>query len=528
MRSRSGRRPTATLDRRLSGLAERVYDIAYSPDGKWMATASGDPGIFGVAKLWSAEPGGGGKPVRDLVETQDVVFSVAFSPDSKKIATAGADRTIRVFEVETGKLLVQIEDHADWIFAVAFSPDGKRLASASRDKTCKVFDVEKKESLVTFPGHAQPVYTVSFTPDGKGVATGGEDNRIRIWNPDNDGKQIREIGGFGGTVFKLRYSPDGKTLARLQRRQDGPRLRGQRVLAAQAARTPGLDLLPGDLPGRQDRRLGELGRRGPALEPRRRQAAPQLHRRAGLQAGGDHEGRGPMIGSRTRPEPRVEVDEDGRPFTRNTRNTRPWNRRDTHQVIFSLLSSVVFRVAIAIVSRGCESLLSRPCRRREGAAFADRSRTLPADDRREPAWPGIGQACPVDRSPAVSGRPSASVPEWASSPDRSAAEPRRIDARPTHGLIAPPLDPRTSLAKPEPRRRSAKGPGSPELGGATRESDPPTKSPRIRNVRVGRQARPTARMTIAGLAEPSRTGSIEVNLARLRGSQRRERSRSSR
>ena len=63
-----------------------------------------------------------------------------------------------------------------------------------------------------FPGHAQPVYTVSFTPDGKGVATGGEDNRIRIWNPDNDGKSIREIGGFGGTVFKLRYSPDGKNL----------------------------------------------------------------------------------------------------------------------------------------------------------------------------------------------------------------------------------------------------------------------------------------------------------------------------
>jgi dipeptidyl aminopeptidase/acylaminoacyl peptidase len=200
------------LDRRLTGVAERVYDIAYSPDGKWLATASGDPGVYGVARLWIAEPGGGGKPVRELAETQDVVFAVAFSPDSKKIATAGADRAIRVFEVDTGKLLTQIEDHADWIFGIAFSPDGKRLASASRDKTSKVFDLEKKESVATFPGHAQPVYTVSFTPDGKGVATGGEDNRIRIWNPDNDGKAIREIGGFGGSVFKLRYSPDGKNL----------------------------------------------------------------------------------------------------------------------------------------------------------------------------------------------------------------------------------------------------------------------------------------------------------------------------
>jgi mono/diheme cytochrome c family protein len=200
------------LDRRLGGLAERTYDIAYSPDGKWLATASGDPGIYGTARLWIAEPGGGGKPVRDLVETQDVVFAVAFSPDSKKIATAGADRTIRVFAVDTGKMLAQIEDHADWIFGIAFSPDGKRLASASRDKTSKVFDLDKKESLVTFPAHAQPVYTVSFQPDGKGIATGGEDNRVRIWSPDSEGKPIRELGGFGGAVFKLRYSPNGQNL----------------------------------------------------------------------------------------------------------------------------------------------------------------------------------------------------------------------------------------------------------------------------------------------------------------------------
>ncbi len=201
-----------SLGPRLGGLAERTYDIAYSPDGKWLATASGDPGIYGVARLWSAETGIGAKPVRELVETQDVVFSVAFSPDSKRLATAGADRAIRIYDVETGKLLFQVEDHADWIFAVAFSPDGKRLASASRDKTCKVFDVEKKESLVTFPGHAQPVYTIAFAPDGKSVASGGEDNAIRFWNPDADGRQVRQVGGFGGTVFRLGFSPDGQTL----------------------------------------------------------------------------------------------------------------------------------------------------------------------------------------------------------------------------------------------------------------------------------------------------------------------------
>ena len=274
-----------TLDRRLQGLSERIYDIAYSADGKWLATASGDPGQYGLARLWAAEPAGDGKPVRDLAESQDVVFAVAFSPDGKKLATAGADRIVRVFEIETGKLLAQIEDHADWIFDIAFSPDGKKLATASRDKTSKVFDVEKKESLVTFTGHGQPVYTVAFTPDGKAVTTGGEDNLIRVWTIDGEAKQVREIGGFGGTVFKLRYSPDGKILAACSGDKSVRHLQGrQRRRGPHAPGPQRLGLLAGDLARRQDPRLGKLGRRGPPLEPGRRQAAADHPRRPGLQA----------------------------------------------------------------------------------------------------------------------------------------------------------------------------------------------------------------------------------------------------
>ena len=194
------------------GLAERVYDVAFSADGKWLATASGDPGQFGVATLWKVGPGGAIERERDLVETTDCVFAVAFSPDSTLLAAAGADRAIRIWEVATAKLQATIEDHADWIFDVAFSPDGKQLVSASRDKTCKVFDVVKKEAIVTFPGHAQTVYTVAFSPDGKSIASGGEDNLIRLWDPANDAKAIRAMSGFGGPVFKLQFTPDGKEL----------------------------------------------------------------------------------------------------------------------------------------------------------------------------------------------------------------------------------------------------------------------------------------------------------------------------
>jgi WD40 repeat protein len=208
----SWKREDGLLAHRMPGLAERVYDIATSADGKYLATASGDPGQYGVVKLWLAEPGGGGKPVRDVVESSDAMFAVAFSPDSTKLATAGADRAIRVFEVSTGKLLVTIEDHADWILDLAFAPDGVRLASASRDKTAKVFDVEKKESLVTFPGHAQSVNAVSFSPDGKSVFSAGADNQIRVWNPADEAKQERSIGGFGGEVVRIGFTPDGQKL----------------------------------------------------------------------------------------------------------------------------------------------------------------------------------------------------------------------------------------------------------------------------------------------------------------------------
>lgn len=202
-----------SLDGRLKGLSERIYDVAFSKDGKWLAVACGDPGLYGLAKLYSVEAGADPKFVRDMAEAQDAVFAVAFSPDGSKIATAGADRVLRIYDVAKGDLLFQVEDHADWILDLAFSPDGKLLATASRDKTSKVFDVEKKESLVTFPAHAQPVYAVLFAPDGKAVASAGGDAQVRIWTIDGEAKEVRKIGGLGGAVFATALSPDGKSLA---------------------------------------------------------------------------------------------------------------------------------------------------------------------------------------------------------------------------------------------------------------------------------------------------------------------------
>lgn len=197
------------LVRRISNLAERPHDIQFNADGSELAVAAGTPGQLGEVKIFKTEDG---SLVRDLFTTDDEVFSVAYSPDGSKIAATCADRSLRVYELATGKRLVFVEDHADWVLDIAWSPDGKQLATGSRDKTAKVFNAETGEAVVTFNSHAEPVYGVSFLPDGKQVVSAGRDKKLRIWNVA-DGKQAREIAGFGGEVFGLLVSADGHVLS---------------------------------------------------------------------------------------------------------------------------------------------------------------------------------------------------------------------------------------------------------------------------------------------------------------------------
>jgi hypothetical protein len=187
-----------SLVKRIKDLAERTYGLAYRPDASLLAAASGTPGQAGEVRAFAAD----GSLVRQFVSLPDVAFDVAFSPDGAKLAACGADRSIRVFDVASGKQEVLIEDHADWVLAIAWSPDGTRLASASRDKTSKVFDAKTGDSVLTYPGHGDTVYGVSFNADGTQVITAGRDKKIHLWQVA-DGKLLGDIPGFGLDVFAV-------------------------------------------------------------------------------------------------------------------------------------------------------------------------------------------------------------------------------------------------------------------------------------------------------------------------------------
>jgi dipeptidyl aminopeptidase/acylaminoacyl peptidase len=110
------------------------------------------------------------------------VNSVSFSPDGKTLASGSEDKTIKVWNLATGKEITTLTGHTLLVNSVSFSPDGKTLASGSDDKTIKVWNLATGKVISTLTGHTSWVNSVSFSPDGKTLASGSADNTIKVWN----------------------------------------------------------------------------------------------------------------------------------------------------------------------------------------------------------------------------------------------------------------------------------------------------------------------------------------------------------
>ena len=162
-----------------------VRSVAFSPDGKRLASAGGGPGTSPEVSLWDAQTG------QELRVLKGAGGGVAFSPDGKRLASASDDNTVKVWDAQTAKELLTCKGHSGSVMTVAFSPDGKRLASASDDNTVKVWDAQTGKELLTCKGHSGSVLTVVFSPDGKRLASASGEE-VKVWDAQT-GKDLLTV-----------------------------------------------------------------------------------------------------------------------------------------------------------------------------------------------------------------------------------------------------------------------------------------------------------------------------------------------
>jgi WD40 repeat protein len=181
--------------------------LCFSPDGKYLA-AGDNVYCNSSIRLWEVESR---KVVRVFRGHCMAVLALRFAPDGTVLASGSADHTIRLWDVATGKELLPETGHGGALRGLALSPDGKLLASTGFDKTIRIWDAASGKELRKLTGHESLIRTLAFTPDGRELVSGSLDQTIRFWGPTT-GQEFRPPLAAASPVHTLSIAPDGKTL----------------------------------------------------------------------------------------------------------------------------------------------------------------------------------------------------------------------------------------------------------------------------------------------------------------------------
>ena len=198
----------------LVGHSDWVTGVAFSPDGKRVASSSRDETV----KVWDSVTGQEQFTARRSGQNildghRGYVESVAFSPDGKYLASVGDDHAVYLWSASTGRCACGWLTHKSIVMAVAYSPDGSRLATASSDNTVKVWDANPeghRGGEILSLDHGMPL-SVAFSPDNKRLASAGRDNNIRVWNPAT--AELELTITHTDQITSVVFSPDGSRLA---------------------------------------------------------------------------------------------------------------------------------------------------------------------------------------------------------------------------------------------------------------------------------------------------------------------------
>jgi hypothetical protein len=206
---------TGQVARTLAGAENPINAVAFSREGTSIAAAEGFASVAGKVRIWNIDRAetASNEKIRTLTGHADSIYAVAFSPDGAQLVTASYDKLLILWDLAKGEQAHTLKHHTAAVFGAVFSPDGRSLASVAADQTIKLWNTATGQRILTLTEPTKGLNAVAFHPSGTELAAAGSDKMIRVygWN-GTAAKLKRSAFAHDAPILAITYSPDGATL----------------------------------------------------------------------------------------------------------------------------------------------------------------------------------------------------------------------------------------------------------------------------------------------------------------------------